>query len=136
MRYKGYKLPDVDIEVVIDGDRHHHWFHALCGYFSSPFDKDAAILVMDGAGSDLSSKSKENESIFILEDGNMNCVYKTIGGFRNNKDEYLDFPTRIGVGMMYNAVTGQLDLKIMMRGRLWVLLLILITVTIYQSLLT
>ena len=111
LRYKGYKLPDVDIEVVIDGDRHHHWFHALCGYFSSPFDKDAAILVMDGAGSDLSSKSKENESIFILEDGNMNCVYKTIGGFRNNKDEYLDFPTRIGVGMMYNAVTGRIGFK-------------------------
>ena len=66
---------------------------------------------MDGAGSDLSSKSKENESIFILEDGNMNCVYKTIGGFRNNKDEYLDFPTRIGVGMMYNAVTGRIGFK-------------------------
>ena len=104
LEYKGYPIESNDYSMI-DGGQDHHLLHAMCGYFSSPFSQDAAILVIDGAGSDLTINSKENESIFTYDKGRVECVYKTVVGFHGIEDPLTEYKPRIGVGMMYNAIT-------------------------------
>lgn len=88
-------------EIVSSQELHHH-YHAICGFMSSPFDK-AVCVIVDGAGSDLSFTSKENESIIKLELSENKLLnkilHKTVIG---NNPKY---PSTYGVGMAYNAIT-------------------------------
>lgn len=106
LKYKGY-IEDAGADLN-DGGKLHHLFHALCGYWSSPFDKPA-ILVIDGAGSDLTWTAKENETIFdVRDDYKPTVVHKTVVGFRDMEHPYCTFKPRIGIGMVYNAITEYL----------------------------
>ena len=89
----------------------HHELHSACAFYNSGFD-NAVCLVIDGAGSD-KPYGKENESIFDINSySEFNCVYKTCVGFDEieNPDvpDYVDKKKRIGVGMVYSAVTEYL----------------------------
>ena len=105
LKYKGY-IEDAGADLN-DGGKLHHLFHALCGYWSSPFDKPA-ILVIDGAV-DLTWTAKENETIFdVRDDYKPTVVHKTVVGFRDMEHPYCTFKPRIGIGMVYNAITEYL----------------------------
>ena len=89
----------------------HHELHSTCAFYNSGFNS-AVCLVIDGAGSD-KDYGKENESIFDINSyKEFNCVYKTCVGV--DQIETLDIPhyvdrnQRIGVGMVYSAVTEYL----------------------------
>lgn len=92
----------------------HHDFHAITGLMSSPFKK-AVCIVVDGAGSDLTMTSKENETIVEVEftGNNFLCknLHKTvIGTDKNYRNVY-------GAGMAYNAITTYIGFKDLEDGK-------------------
>jgi carbamoyltransferase len=89
----------------------HHELHCTCAFYNSGFNS-AVCLVIDGAGSD-KDYGKENESIFDINSyKEFDCVYKTCVGFGQIETldipHYVDRNQRIGVGMVYAAVTEYL----------------------------
>ncbi|MAG56290.1 MAG: carbamoyltransferase [Planctomycetes bacterium] len=87
-------LADVDpakIHVV-----NHHLAHACNAYYSSPFD-DAAVLVVDGRGSD-----RETQSLYVAD---------------GNGIELLDKSDAIGIGLLYAAVTQAVGFGLLQEGK-------------------
>lgn len=74
----------------------HHLAHAACVYFSSPF-KEAAILVVDGRGSE-----KETQSLFFAEQGKITLIEST---------------SKIGIGLLYAAVTQHIQFGLLQEGK-------------------
>lgn len=74
----------------------HHLSHAYNVFYSSRF-KDAAILIVDGRGSD-----KETQSLFHAKDG---------------KIELIESTSEIGIGLLYAAVTQLIGFKILQEGK-------------------
>ncbi len=86
---KGF--PENKIVVI-----NHHLSHACATYFSSPFD-NAAILIVDGRGSD-----KETQSIFIGE---------------KNEIKLLESTTKMGIGLLYSTITKKIGFKVLEEGK-------------------
>jgi carbamoyltransferase len=84
----------------IDPDRihivNHHLLHACATYFSSGFD-EAAILIVDGRGSD-----QETQSLFHA---------------KGNHIELVDRTKTIGIGLLYSAVTQAIGFKKLEEGK-------------------
>ena len=74
----------------------HHLLHACSVYFSSGFN-DSAILIIDGRGS-----LKETQSLFIGEQNDIKLLDKT---------------HKIGIGLLYAAVTHDIGWKILQEGK-------------------
>lgn len=74
----------------------HHLLHACAVYFSSGFN-ESAILIIDGRGS-----LKETQSLFIGEE---------------NRIKLLDKTNKIGIGLLYAAVTHDIGWKILQEGK-------------------
>lgn len=74
----------------------HHFLHACSTYFSSGFDS-AAILIIDGRGS-----LKETQSLF-----------EAVG----NKIKLLETTDKIGIGLLYAAVTHDIGWTILQEGK-------------------
>lgn len=74
----------------------HHLAHAYNTFYSSPFDS-AAILVIDGRGS-----NKETQSLFIAEGNEIRLVEST---------------TKIGIGLLYAAVTQAIGFGLLQEGK-------------------
>lgn len=84
-------IPEKKIHTV-----NHHLLHASSVYFSSGFN-DAAILIIDGRGS-----LKETQSLFVAN---------------SNKIELIDKTNKIGIGLLYAAVTHDIGWKILQEGK-------------------
>jgi len=74
----------------------HHLAHACSTYYSSGFDS-AAILIVDGRGSD-----RETQSLFIAHD---------------RKIELLASTSTIGIGLLYAAVTQAIGFGLLQEGK-------------------
>ena len=74
----------------------HHWCHAAAVFFSSGFD-DAAILIVDGRGSD-----RETQSLFVGEGTTLRRVAQT---------------DCIGIGLLYEAVTIAIGFGLLQEGK-------------------
>jgi carbamoyltransferase len=74
----------------------HHLAHAYASYFSSGYEA-AAILVVDGRGSD-----KETQSLFVAEGMTIKLVAST---------------TVIGIGLLYAAVTQAIGFGLLQEGK-------------------
>ncbi len=74
----------------------HHLAHAAASYFSSTFS-EAAILVVDGRGSD-----KETQSLFVG---------------RGNEIQLRDKSTAIGIGLLYAAITQLIGFGLLQEGK-------------------
>ncbi len=74
----------------------HHLLHACSVYFSSGFN-DSAILIIDGRGS-----LKETQSLFIGEENDIKLLDKT---------------DKIGIGLLYAAVTHDIGWQILQEGK-------------------
>lgn len=102
----------IEVDKLVDLSEYHHALHAACGFYNSGFD-DAAVVVIDGAGSD-HEFGKENESIFDMSFPlDSTCVYKSVIGYGqkpidNSKFSFVDPVSRVSAGMVYSAVTEYL----------------------------
>ena len=87
----------ITIKNVVNLSQDHHLLHATCGFVHSGFD-DAAVMVMDGGGANISPTQIEVESIF---------TFSKPQTFYTIKQNYsgLGF---IGAGQVYAAVTSYL----------------------------
>ena len=88
-----------DLSAIDDSKIHivnHHLAHAYAVYFSSNFD-EAAILIVDGRGSD-----KETQSLFYG---------------KNNNVELISFTKKIGIGLLYSAVTHEINFGLLQEGK-------------------
>lgn len=74
----------------------HHHAHACSTFYSSPFD-EAAILVVDGRGSD-----NETQSLFVGDTNGVRLVAKT---------------DRIGIGLLYACVTQAIGFGLLQEGK-------------------
>jgi len=110
--YKLFAKAGITVTNYVNLSEYHHALHAACAFYNSGFD-DAACVVIDGAGSDLSF-GKENESIFDMSFPiDCNCVYKSVVGYGNipvdnEEHEFVDPVSRISAGMVYSGVTEYL----------------------------
>ena len=84
-------LPSDRIHIV-----NHHLLHACATYYSSPFD-DAAVLIVDGRGS-----NKETQSLY-------RAIGKTI-----NRVEHTN---AIGIGLLYATVTQAIGFTLLQEGK-------------------
>lgn len=85
------ELPARKIHVI-----NHHLAHACAVFFSSPFD-EAAVLIVDGRGSD-----RETQSLFAASEGRIDLVERT---------------EAIGVGLLYAAVTQAIGFGNLQEGK-------------------
>lgn len=87
-------LDNVDPEriKVID----HHLAHACSTYYSSGFE-EAAILIVDGRGS-----SAETQSLYVARNGKVSLVERT---------------DKIGIGLLYAAVTQAIGFGLLQEGK-------------------
>lgn len=91
----------IKLNNFVNCSRLHHELHAICGLVNSEFD-DAVCVIIDGAGSDYTYYTKENETILDIDsDLNTTVLHKTVIGTK----EDTEYPYRKGIGMAYNAVT-------------------------------
>lgn len=74
----------------------HHLLHACATFFSSGFD-EAAVLIVDGRGSD-----QETQSLFHA---------------RGTQIEFVEHTTAIGIGLLYAAVTQAIGFKKLEEGK-------------------
>ena len=74
----------------------HHLAHAYSVFYSSKFE-EASILVIDGRGS-----SKETQSLFL---GNRDGIH------------LIDKTEKIGIGLLYSAVTQKIGFKLLQEGK-------------------
>jgi carbamoyltransferase len=74
----------------------HHLAHAASVYYSSGFNK-AAVLVVDGRGSE-----NETQSLFVADENGIECVAST---------------KKIGIGLLYAAVTQAVGFKLLQEGK-------------------
>ncbi len=74
----------------------HHLSHACSTYYSSGF-KDSAILIVDGRGS-----SAETQSLYEAKNGTVKLVDKT---------------QKIGIGLLYSAVTQAIGFGLLQEGK-------------------
>lgn len=74
----------------------HHLAHAAASYYASTFS-EAAILVVDGRGSD-----KETQSLFVG---------------RANEVQLLEKSTDIGIGLLYAAITQLIGFGLLQEGK-------------------
>lgn len=84
-------IPSGRIRVV-----NHHLLHAYATYCSSPFES-AAILVVDGRGSD-----DETQSLFIASPEGI---------------ELIDRTDQIGIGLLYSTVTQAIGFRLLQEGK-------------------
>jgi carbamoyltransferase len=84
-------IPDSKIHII-----NHHLAHALAVFYSSPFDR-AAILVIDGRGSD-----QETQSLFIGDENGISLLGRT---------------STIGIGLLYAAVTQLIGFGLLQEGK-------------------
>jgi len=109
---KLFEYAGINIKLISNFSELHHLAHASSAFNNSQF-KTAACVIIDGAGSDL-EYGKENESIFhALGPNKIMCVYKSIVGSEKdmipfNTPNYVNKNPKIGVGMVYSAVTEYL----------------------------
>jgi carbamoyltransferase len=116
--------PDIKVTWL---NYEHHLLHAFCAFYNSGF-KEASCLIIDGAGSYNTYKTKDNlmvdgfeaESIWTCNhSGNFESLYKTYGKNslfnEGTKDiipriffEKYDFDDAITLTKTYEAVTGYL----------------------------
>lgn len=87
-------LNNIDQEKIFTVN--HHLLHASAVYFSSGFD-ESAILIVDGRGS-----LKETQSLFVAEGNEIKLIDKT---------------DKIGIGLLYAAVTHDIGWKILQEGK-------------------
>jgi len=92
----------------------HHSFHAISGLMSSPFEK-AICIIVDGAGSDLSHTSKENETIVEVEIKDGVFAYQNLHKTVIGDDPR--YPSVYGAGMSYNAITKHIGFKDLEDGK-------------------
>lgn len=60
----------------------HHVYHALCGFYFSPF-KEAVCIVMDGGGAQsLSTGYQEMDSIYLVNKDSINLKYQKFSNLR------------------------------------------------------
>jgi len=85
------EFPEGKIVII-----NHHLSHVCATYFSSHFN-NAAILVVDGRGSD-----KETQSIFVAE---------------NNDIKRLESTDKMGIGLLYSTVTQKIGFKVLEEGK-------------------
>lgn len=83
---------DPDKIRVID----HHLSHACSAYYSSGF-KESAILIVDGRGS-----SAETQSLYVARKGKVKLVERT---------------EKIGIGLLYAAVTQAIGFGLLQEGK-------------------
>lgn len=74
----------------------HHLAHAYSVFYSSPFES-AAVLIVDGRGSE-----KETQSLFIA---------------RRNGITLLESTTKVGIGLLYAAVTQAIGFGLLQEGK-------------------
>ena len=74
----------------------HHLAHAAAVFYSSGFEK-SAVLVVDGRGSE-----NETQSLFIADESGIECVAST---------------KKIGIGLLYSAVTQAVGFKLLQEGK-------------------
>lgn len=74
----------------------HHLAHAYNTFYSSPFES-AAILIVDGRGS-----NRETQSLFMAT---------------QNGIELIESTTRIGIGLLYAAVTQSIGFGLLQEGK-------------------
>lgn len=74
----------------------HHLLHACAVYFSSGFN-ESAILIIDGRGT-----HKETQSLFVANENNIRLINKT---------------DKIGIGLLYAAVTHDIGWEILQEGK-------------------
>lgn len=74
----------------------HHLAHAAASYYASTFS-EAAILVVDGRGSD-----KETQSLFIGRDNEIRLIEKS---------------TDIGIGLLYASITQLIGFGLLQEGK-------------------
>ncbi len=84
-------LPPEKIHII-----NHHLAHAAAVFYSSPY-KEAAILIIDGRGSE-----KETQSLFIGTDKDIKLIART---------------TTIGIGLLYAAVTQAIGFGLLQEGK-------------------
>jgi len=77
----------------------HHLAHAYCGYFTSPFE-DAAVLVVDGVGSRIPGSGRiEKHTIFSAEGTTLTRVVSAT---------YAADASDVGLGLFYEFFTAKL----------------------------
>ena len=109
---KLFEYAGINIKLIANFSELHHLSHASSAFNNSNF-KTAACVIVDGAGSDL-EYGKENESIFhAFSSKKIMCVYKSIVGssketIQSKTPQYVNKNPKIGVGMVYSAVTTYL----------------------------
>lgn len=87
-------LEDVDQKVI--QVINHHLAHAYSVFYSSPFS-DAAVLVVDGRGS-----NRETQSLFHATENGIRLVAQT---------------SVIGIGLLYAAVTHEIKFGLLQEGK-------------------
>lgn len=113
----------------------HHLTHAVCAFHNSGFES-AAVVVVDGAGSDIKLnildehkqpiRAYEIESIYnFVDSDNFNPIYKRYGvqnvqvlpdkRMINNCETIVDFS--VGIGRVYDAVTDYLGFSLLECGK-------------------
>lgn len=85
------EIPPDRIHIV-----NHHLLHACAVFYSSPFD-EAAVLIVDGRGSD-----EETQSLFLAKGTSITLVEKT---------------DTIGIGLLYAAVTQAIGFANLQEGK-------------------
>ena len=87
----------IEIKNMVNLSQDHHILHAACGFVHSGFD-DAAIMVMDSGGANISPSQIELESIFKFSKPHyFTTVYQNYSG-----------RGFIGAGQVYASVTAHL----------------------------
>jgi carbamoyltransferase len=84
-------IPQEKIRVI-----NHHLAHAYATYYSSGFD-NAAILVVDGRGSD-----NETQSLYLADHNQVKLIAST---------------KKIGIGLLYSAVTQAIGFGLLQEGK-------------------
>jgi carbamoyltransferase len=91
---KNTVLESVDPAKIIVINHHHA--HACSSFYSSPFE-EAAILVIDGRGSD-----NETQSLFVADSNGIRLIEST---------------KRIGIGLLYSCVTNAIGFGNLQEGK-------------------
>jgi len=76
--------------------QHHHVYHAVCGYYFSPF-KEAIAIVRDGGGEQVKHSFQALDSIYYINNKNIKTLYKLYSNCRfdilkcKKKQKYINY---------------------------------------------
>lgn len=135
LNWAGLQLEEVDEVVGNDMLRHfidpmihprlnlinHHYTHACSTFYTSPF-QEAAILVVDGAGSKIfpESQSRERETTtYAVGRNNDITVINRVIGVRSKPSDEKDLPLLLSnsMGEFYQAITETIGFGFLQAGK-------------------